>query len=241
MDVLQMLVQGLQGAASSQGGGSGPLGALGGLASMLGGGGSSSAGASSQGNPLGDMLNMLLSSQSAPGGGGGGGILSAIEGMLGGAAGGGATAAAGAGAAGILQQIFTGFTQAHGNNSPYSGGTSSNEERARRLVYAMVFAAKSDGQIDQQEQQGLSARISQMNLGPQVNEWVQDAVQQPLDPNIIASGVNNEHEALEVYLMSYSAINPDQFMERNYLDALAKALHIPDNVKATVEQQARSM
>lgn len=231
MDILQMLVQGLEGAASSQlggqagGQGSNPFGALGGLAGML---SPKSGGSAAQGSPIGDMLNMLVSSQSSQGGGG---LLSALGGLLGGAAGGAG------GAGGMLQQIFSGFTQAHGDNSPYGGGASSAQERARRLVYAMVFAAKSDGQIDRQEQENLSARLGQLNLGPELNEWVQDAMQQPLDPAVIAAGVSNEHEALEVYLMSYSVIAPDQFMERNYLDALAKALHIPDNVKTTIESR----
>ncbi|WP_140920230.1 tellurite resistance TerB family protein [Limnobaculum xujianqingii] len=111
------------------------------------------------------------------------------------------------------------------------------DQRARRLVQALVFAAKSDGHIDEQEQQAINNQIHQLGIGEQAEQWVQQAIEQPLDPQTLAYGIKNEEEALEVYLLSCAVIDIDHFMERSYLDELARALKIPDDVKQGIAQE----
>ena len=64
---------------------------------------------------------------------------------------------------------------------------------------------------------------------------MQEALDQPLNPELIARSVQNEDEALEVYYLSCLVIDVDHFMERGYLDALAQALKIPADVKQGIE------
>ena len=64
---------------------------------------------------------------------------------------------------------------------------------------------------------------------------MQEALDQPLNPELIARSVQNEDEALEVYYLSCLVIDVDHFMERGYLDALAQALKIPADVKRGIE------
>ena len=64
---------------------------------------------------------------------------------------------------------------------------------------------------------------------------MQEALDQPLNPELIARSVQNEDEALEVYYLSCTVIDVDHFMERGYLDALAQALKIPADVKRGIE------
>lgn len=109
--------------------------------------------------------------------------------------------------------------------------------RAQRLVQALVFAAKSDGHIDAQEKQAIDNQIQQLGLGAEAEQWVQQAIELPLDPQMLASGIQNEEEALEVYLLSCMVIDVDHFMERSYLDALAQALKIPEDVKQGIAQE----
>ena len=115
---------------------------------------------------------------------------------------------------------------------------SSPKERAIRLLRAMVFAAKSDGHIDDKELQGIQASLRELQIGSEAEALIQDAVAQPLDPGLIANGIQNESEALEVYLISCSVVNIDMAMERSYLDALSLALKIPADVKADLEAKA---
>lgn len=56
---------------------------------------------------------------------------------------------------------------------------------------------------------------------------------------LLAAGVKNEEEALELYFLSCAAIDPDHFMERSYLSALGDALKIPQDVREGIEQDIR--
>ncbi|MDR1731434.1 MAG: DUF533 domain-containing protein [Synergistaceae bacterium] len=114
------------------------------------------------------------------------------------------------------------------------------DERVKRFIRAMVFAAKADGHIDETEHRNIIQKIKELSLGAEAEQVVNEAIQQPLDPEALARGVQDHDEALEIYVLSRSVIDVDQFMERNYLDALAHALNIPDSVKQAIEQDIAS-
>lgn len=113
------------------------------------------------------------------------------------------------------------------------------DERAERLVTALVFAAKSDGHIDEQESAAIEQNIRQAGYGAEAEKLIQQAMARPLDPEWLASGVKNEEEALELYFLSCAAIDPDHFMERIYLNALGDALKIPQDVRKGIEQDIK--
>ena len=48
-------------------------------------------------------------------------------------------------------------------------------------------------------------------------------------------------QATEVYLASLLAVEVDHFMERGYLDELARALKLDDNLKASIERQVAQL
>ena len=108
--------------------------------------------------------------------------------------------------------------------------------RAERIIRALVFAAKSDGHIDSDEEKNILREVGKLNLGVDAETLVKQFLSDPLDPELLARGVDSPEEALELYVLSCSVITIDSFMERNYLDALAKALHIPDDVKEDLEK-----
>ncbi|UQZ90653.1 DUF533 domain-containing protein [Deltaproteobacteria bacterium Smac51] len=108
-----------------------------------------------------------------------------------------------------------------------------------RLIRAMVFAAKSDGQIDDNEKQAINNRLSQMGAGQEAAKIVAAAINEPLDPNLVAAGVTGPEEAMALFLASCSVIELDHFMENSYLDALAKVLGIPPEAKKDIEDAAK--
>lgn len=112
--------------------------------------------------------------------------------------------------------------------------------RAKRLVQALVFAAKSDGHIDADEQRAIDHSLEQLQVGSEAQQWVQQAIEQPLNPDLLAQNINNEDEALEVYYLSCMVIDVDHFMERSYLDTLAQSLKIPADVKQGIEQDVNA-
>ncbi|MDL2268277.1 tellurite resistance TerB family protein, partial [Desulfovibrio sp. OttesenSCG-928-G15] len=112
---------------------------------------------------------------------------------------------------------------------------------ARRVVTALVFAAKADGHIDDAEQKAISDKMSELNLGPQTQDLVQQAMNAPLDPALIADGVTDPELAMQLFMLSCSVIDVDHFMERSYLAALAEALHIPKEMMEEMEEKVRAM
>lgn len=114
----------------------------------------------------------------------------------------------------------------------------SDADRARRMIRALVFAAKADGQVSANEKTAI-ARQSQQ-IGPQARHFVEQALEEQLDPRLVAEGVTDPEEALQLFTMSCASADADNFMTKNYLDALAKALGIPEDVQTDLMNKIKT-
>ena len=128
---------------------------------------------------------------------------------------------------------------AHGDEPQYGEHTSPLDLRTERLILALVFAAKSDGHIDDKERSAIEQQLCEAGVEEKGRALVAQAIEQPLDPQRLAQSVKNEEEALELYFLSCAAIDIDHFMERSYLNALGDALKIPQDVREGIEQDIR--
>lgn len=128
---------------------------------------------------------------------------------------------------------------AHQDEPQFGQQASALDVRSERLILALVFAAKSDGHIDDQERAAIEQQLREAGVEEQGRALVAQAIEQPLDPQRLAQGIKNEEEALELYFLSCAAIDVDHFMERSYLDALGDALKIPTEVREGIEQDIR--
>ncbi|HDR2622545.1 TPA: tellurite resistance TerB family protein [Enterobacter chuandaensis] len=128
---------------------------------------------------------------------------------------------------------------AHRDEPHYGEHTSPLDLRTERLILALVFAAKSDGHIDDKERAAIEQQLREAGVEEQGRTLVAQAIEQPLDPQRLALGVKNEEEALELYFLSCAAIDVDHFMERSYLNALGDALKIPQDVREGIEKDIR--
>ncbi len=113
------------------------------------------------------------------------------------------------------------------------------QDRVVRMLRALVFAAKSDGHIDQDEQTALNNQVQNMNLDPQAKTLLKQFMTEPLDPSLVANGVTDPQEAAQIYGLSCAITDMDNFMERSYLDGLATALGIPAQTKNAIEAQVK--
>jgi len=125
---------------------------------------------------------------------------------------------------------------AHQEDAQSGQNGSALDVRTERLILALVFAAKSDGHIDDKERAAIDRQLQEAGVESQGRVLVDQAIAQPLDPERLARGVQNEDEALELYFLSCAAIDIDHFMERSYLNALGDALKIPQDVREGIEQ-----
>lgn len=69
--------------------------------------------------------------------------------------------------------------------------------------------------------------------------FIEQAIEQPLDPQRLAQGIRNEEEALEIYFLSCAAIDIDHLWSAAILNALGDALKIPQDVRDGIEQDLK--
>ena len=114
------------------------------------------------------------------------------------------------------------------------------DARSERLIMALVFAAKSDGHIDDRERANIEEQLRAANVDVQGRVLIDRALTQPLDPQSLAQGISSEQEALEVYYISCAVIDIDHYMERIYLNALGAALKLPQEVREDIERDIQA-
>ena len=224
-----MVAKGVGKMMGGAGGGAG--GGLGGLLGSVLGGASSSGPGSAHPLPggaggLGD-LGSLLGGKAAAGGAASGGLGGLLESI----AGGGSAADNSAPIGGSLGDLLNGALQ--GNKVPEPQPT--QESQAKLLIQAMINAAKSDGNIDQAEQQKLVA-----NLGDDVSEeerqFVLSEMQSPLDADGFIKSIPKGSEQ-QVYMMSLMGIDLDSKAEAQYLDKLRQGIGMSEQASNAIHQK----
>ena len=174
-------------------------------------------GGNSTGGGISDMLGGLLGGGKNGTSGSQGGLGDLLSGLTGGASKSTATTTASNdnGLGGLLSAALAGKEVE---------ATPSQEEQAKTLLKAMINAAKSDGQIDADEQAKIVKHIGEVTA--EELEFVKSEMASPLDlEGVIASASGIESE---VYLSSLMTINLDSKEEALYLDKLAKGLNISE-------------
>ncbi len=198
------------------------------LGSLLGGGKQEQPQAQQSGGGLAGLLGGVL------GGGGGGGASQggggAMSGLLGLLGGGGSASGGGGGLSGLLGSVMGGgggAPAAAPAQAPAQQQADANDQ-AVLMIRAMVNAAKSDGRIDQTEQENIVSK-----LGSDVSEaevkFLKQEFAAPLD---VASFARSVPKGLEqqIYAMSLTSIELDTQNEAQYLGQLAQGLNIDPNL-----------
>jgi uncharacterized membrane protein YebE (DUF533 family) len=112
------------------------------------------------------------------------------------------------------------------------------EVHSQAMLLAMIAAAKSDGHLDERERGVLEAELARLDADPVMRSWVEDQLRRPLDPAEVAAAAITPELASEMYLVSLLVVDESSFMERAYLDELARQLRLPDGLKVELEAQA---
>jgi uncharacterized membrane protein YebE (DUF533 family) len=221
-------------AGSSAGGSAGGLGgALGGL---LGG-----AGKGGQGGDLGTLLK----------GAGGGALAAGALGMLLGnksarKMGGKALTYGGLAALGVVAYKAYNNWQAQQANVPQIEPQTLDrlpapqaEIHSQAILKALVGAAKADGHVDARERQLIEGELVKLTSDAELQHWLQAELNKPLDPAEIARAASTPEMAAEMYVASVLMVDEEHFMERAYLEELARQLKLDPALKAELEAQVR--
>ena len=228
-DILGSIITGGQ----SSGGGAGGLGDI--LGSLVG-GSKSSSGAGGLGDILGSLVGGATPTHQ-PSSGRVPTSAKELEDMLGVGKNNG-----GLGGAGGLGGLLTSAIAKHAQqNNPHVPTPSSNDysvlplgvdkqeanDHAVLIIRAMINAAKSDGSIDQSEQNKVISKLG--DITQEEIDFVKREFATPLDVQSFARSIPQGMQE-QIYAVSLMAIDLDKNSEAQYLADLAKGLGIPTNV-----------
>lgn len=217
-----------------QKGGAGASSGIGGaLGSILGGGAGKSAGSA------GDLGTLLK------GAGGGAALAMLLGNKRVRKAGGKLAAYGGLAALGVLAYKAYGNWQAQqGQAQPAEPRTLDRlpapqvEQHSRAILKALIAAAKADGHVDEREQQLIEQELARLESDAELQAWLHSELNKPLDPQAVAQEAATPEMAAEMYLASVLMVDEQHFMERAYLDELARQLQLAPELQRELEAQA---
>lgn len=115
------------------------------------------------------------------------------------------------------------------------------EEHSQGILRALIAAAKADGHVDDQERQLIDEELIKLSTDPELQRWFDAELNKPLDPVEVAAAATSPEMASEMYLASVLMVDEEHFMERAYLDELARQLKLDATLKAELESQVRGV
>ena len=111
------------------------------------------------------------------------------------------------------------------------------EQHSQAILKALVAAAKADGHIDDRERELIEGEFHKISGDSGVQDWLKAELNKPLDPAEVARAASTPEMAAEMYIASVMLVDEEHFMERAYLDELAKQLKLEPGLKAELERQ----
>ena len=113
------------------------------------------------------------------------------------------------------------------------------EQHSQAILKALVAAAKADGHVDERERQLIDGELNKLNGDPALRQWLQAELNKPLDPAEVARAATTPEIAAEMYIASLILVDEEHFMERAYLEELAKQLKLDPGLKLELEAQVK--
>jgi len=111
---------------------------------------------------------------------------------------------------------------------------------SQAILQALVAAAKADGHLDDRERELIEGEFTRQGLAADAQQWLHDEMAKPLDPAEVARAAQSPEMAAEMYLASLLVADEQSFMERAYLDELARQLKLDPELQARLRQQVAS-
>ena len=112
------------------------------------------------------------------------------------------------------------------------------EEHSQAILRALIGAAKADGHVDDRERELIEGEINKLTEDHALQTWFDTELRKPLDPTDIAAAAGTPEMAAEMYLASLLMVDEENYMERAYLDELARQLKLDPDLKTELERQA---
>ena len=113
------------------------------------------------------------------------------------------------------------------------------EQHSQAILKALVAAAKADGHIDARERELIEGEFSKLDNDQELQHWLHAELNKSLDPTDVARAASTPEMAAEMYIASVMLVDEESFMEKSYLDELARQLKLAPGLKVELEKQVR--
>jgi uncharacterized membrane protein YebE (DUF533 family) len=113
------------------------------------------------------------------------------------------------------------------------------ELHSQAILKALVAAAKADGHVDERERALIEGEFTRLDSDRELQHWLHAELNKPLDPSDVARAARSPEIAAEMYIASVMMVDEENFMEKAYLDELARQLKLEPGLKAELEKQVR--
>ncbi len=101
----------------------------------------------------------------------------------------------------------------------------------------MIAAAKADGHVDNEEKTKIQEAVQALGAGNELESFVQNELNKPLDPTEVARVATTPEVKSQVYLASVLVADEQNFMEKAYLQELARQLDLDSLLVKELEAQ----
>lgn len=141
---------------------------------------------------------------------------------------------------GLAYKVYNDYQSKQSTSAPQETFNPNDVIHHQLILKAMIAAAKADGHVDQQEMAHIESTLKASGADSQLQQFVHDELNKPLDPREIALQARSPQQGSEIYLASLIVIDEQNFMEKAYLQELAKQLQLDREVIFQLEQQLQS-
>jgi len=114
------------------------------------------------------------------------------------------------------------------------------EQRGLEILQAMIMAARADGHVDANERALLTQEIEKLGPDDELNNWIQQQFDAPLDAEALARSADSPQASREIYIVSAVMIDDQNPMERAWLEQLASALKLEPGLTRELQQQIQA-
>ncbi|NOH26261.1 tellurite resistance TerB family protein [Vibrio europaeus] len=140
----------------------------------------------------------------------------------------------------LAYKVYNDYQSKQPTSSPQETFNSNDNIHDELIIKAMIAAAKADGHVDNEEMERIESTLTQAGANNQLQQLIHSELNKPLDPGEIARLAQSPQQASEIYLASLIVVDEQNFMEKAYLQELAKQLQLAPEVTFQLEQQLQA-
>jgi uncharacterized membrane protein YebE (DUF533 family) len=138
---------------------------------------------------------------------------------------------------GLAYKVYNDYQSKQVTSASQDTFNPNDDIHSQLIIKAMIAAAKADGHVDPQEMERIELTLKQAGADSQLQHLLHVELNKPLDPTEVARLAQSPQQASEIYLASLIVVDEQNFMEKAYLQELAKQLNLSPEVTYQLEQQ----